>query len=430
MKNTKRKSALSLAAILSFGIATQTLGDIKTAQNALVAKDYETAIKNAKASAQQQPYDAALVMARALIDTGQPEQAAEFAQFAIELVPNSFAARVLYATALRHQNKLLASEIQFRRAIDVADTDAERALARQSMRAVERTKKWSTSLSLGIAPTTNVGKVSTAQRIGTVFDDFLQNFTRNEKPKDATGVFYCATITRHFRGPPQSDLNISLGQMRREYKDTDNNSKTTTLRLTSNSPITQRGQSYLTYERVLTDFAQTPYSQRTGVTFGHVFKSFGPRRANVSIGLDQTRYLSNDIRASKYRLALTHDVFSTPYVSMSMSLGSTRSKSDAIDYQSTRADLGANLIFHPPNTGWLVNLSVNRGWEDWDQKKTIFVNRRQDLDLTTSVSVRNQNFSFLVMTPVMSATYQKRESSVDLYDLDSRDYFIGISNAF
>ena len=113
-----------------------------------------------------------------------------------------------------------------------------------------------------------------------------------------------------------------------------------------------------------------------------------------------------------------------------MSLGSTRSKSDAIDYQSTRADLGANLIFHPPNTGWLVNLSVNRGWEDWDQKKTIFVNRRQDLDLTTLVSVRNQNFSFLGMTPVMSATYQKRESSVDLYDLDSRDYFIGISNAF
>ncbi len=103
MKSTKRKSALSLAAILSFGIATQTLGDIKTAQNALVAKDYETAIKNAKVSAQQQPYDAALVMARALIDTGQPEQAAEFAQFAIELVPNSFAARVLYATALRHK---------------------------------------------------------------------------------------------------------------------------------------------------------------------------------------------------------------------------------------------------------------------------------------------------------------------------------------
>jgi hypothetical protein len=63
-------------------------------------------------------------------------------------------------------------------------------------------------------------------------------------------------------------------------------------------------------------------------------------------------------------------------------------------------------------------------------EKTIFVNRRQDLDLTTSVSVRNQNFSFLGMTPVMSATYQKRESSVDLYDLDSRDYFIGISNAF
>ena len=58
----------------------------------------------------------------------------------------------LTATALRQQGKNFESEIQFRRALDVADTDAERQMARQSMRIVENTKKWSGNLTLGIAP--------------------------------------------------------------------------------------------------------------------------------------------------------------------------------------------------------------------------------------------------------------------------------------
>jgi len=169
-------------------------------------------------------------MARSLIEVGQPALAERYARFAVDMVPNSFAARILTATALRQQGKNFESEIQFRRALDVADTDAERQMARQSMRIVVNTKKWSGNLTLGIAPTTNVGKVSSAKRLGTVFDDFLQNFTREEKPETATGVLYGATIMRHFRGPANANLSLSLGQVRREYKATENNSTTTTFR--------------------------------------------------------------------------------------------------------------------------------------------------------------------------------------------------------
>jgi len=79
-------------------------------------------------------------MARSLIEVGQPALAERYARFAVEMVPNSFAARILTATALRQQGKNFESEIQFRRALDVADTDAERQMARQSMRIVENTK--------------------------------------------------------------------------------------------------------------------------------------------------------------------------------------------------------------------------------------------------------------------------------------------------
>ncbi len=420
-----------LASTVSFGLSAQiATADIKAAQTALTNRDYQTAMALAKASSVENPYDAALIMARSLIEIGQPVEAQKFAEFAIDRVPNSFAGRILLATALRHQKKNLASELQFRRALDVADTDAERNIARKSMRAVEGSKKWSGSLSFGIAPTTNVAKVSTANRIGTVFDDFLQNFTRNEKPEDATGIFYGATIARNFRGPAGASMTFSVGQKRREYEASENNSKTTTLRFASTAPMTQKGQSYFSLDRVISDYADELYTQKTGVTFGHAFKSFGARRANVSIGLDQTRYVRNDLDAQKFRFGVTHDVFANRNVSLSFSYAYARSMSDSIDYQSKRNDITANFAFHPPSTGWQVNLSLNRGWEDWDKKKPLFVNKRHDIDMTTTISVQNKNLSFLGLTPVISATYQNRNSSVNLYDVDSRDYFVGITNAF
>ncbi len=149
-----------LASTVSFGLSAQiATADIKAAQTALTNRGYQTAMALAKASSVENPYDAALIMARSLIEIGQPVEAQKFAEFAIDLVPNSFAGRILLATALRHQKKNLASEFQFRRALDVADTDAERNIARKSMRVVEGSEKWSGSLSFGIAPTTNVAKV-------------------------------------------------------------------------------------------------------------------------------------------------------------------------------------------------------------------------------------------------------------------------------
>jgi len=59
--------------------------------------------------------------------------------------------------------------------------------------------------------------------------------------------------------------------------------------------------------------------------------------------------------------------------------------SESIDYQSKRNDITANFAFHPPSTGWQFNLSLNRGWEDWDKKKPLFVNKRHDIDLTTTI---------------------------------------------
>jgi len=153
---------------------------------------------------------------------------------------------------------------------------------------------------------------------------------------------------RHFRGPANANLNFSLGQVRREYKATENNSTTTTFRFSSQTPATASGQSYLSYERVLTDFSNSPYSQRTSVTFGHVFRSFGDRRANGLIGIDQTKYVRTGTEAQKYRASLSHDLYASKLFSVSMSVSGSTSKSDVIDYTSDRVDVGARVSLTPP----------------------------------------------------------------------------------
>ncbi len=113
-----------------------------------------------------------------------------------------------------------------------------------------------------------------------------------------------------------------------------------------------------------------------------------------------------------------------------MSVSGSTSKSDAIDYTSDRVDVGARVSLSPQSTGWRVDLSVERGWEEWREKKDVFLKRRKYLDLTTTLSVQNQNISFLGLTPALNITQQTRDSTVNLYDLESQDFFIGVSNAF
>lgn len=416
--------ALALAPVAS-------TADIAAAQNALLARDYATAIELAKTSHSSAPYDAALVTARAYIELGQPDKAIEFAHYAIRLVPNSFAGRMLLATAQRNSGQTIASEIQFRRALDVADTENERAIARGAMRLVENTKRWSGSLSFGIAPTTNVTKSSSSERTGTTFDYLLDNgYTVTSSVSSATGVFYGATVTRHFRGPAGAGLEFSLGQVRREYKDTDNNSTTTTFSARSTTPQTRLGQSFATFSYVTSDFAQERYTNTTSVTFGHGFQSVGTATGRVSVGIDQIDYVRSDGQVIKYRYAASHDIYKSAPVSLSLSLSGYRSVSESIAYTSKRTDVGINVALHPQQTPWRLNLSVNRGWENWDEKQSFFLYRRQDTDVTATVTVQNQNISFLGLTPVISLTEQRRDSTVDQYDLNSRDYFIGITNAF
>jgi hypothetical protein len=99
----------------------------------------------------------------------------------MKLEPKSFAARFLLGTSLRHQGKKIKSEFHLRRALDLASNDRERGLARKAMGYVQRTRDWDTKLTLGIAPTTNVGKKSDADYLGVAIPGFFQQYAKSGK---------------------------------------------------------------------------------------------------------------------------------------------------------------------------------------------------------------------------------------------------------
>jgi len=72
------------------------------ARQAFLQKQYGQALQLAVAAQAEAPYDASLLIARVLLDVGQPQGAELAARQAMKLQPKSFAARFLLGTSLRH----------------------------------------------------------------------------------------------------------------------------------------------------------------------------------------------------------------------------------------------------------------------------------------------------------------------------------------
>ena len=137
-----------------------TFADLVDAQRALLAGEFANAFEYAQQISDTHPVDAALISARALIELGDPKEAERYAAFAVRVAPKSFSARLLLATAKRHQGKDFYAELNFRRALDIADTPTDRRIARDALRYVRDTKDWNYTLFLGVAPTNNIHRQS------------------------------------------------------------------------------------------------------------------------------------------------------------------------------------------------------------------------------------------------------------------------------
>ena len=78
----------------------------------------------------------------------------------------------MLGSALQRQDKVIAAEYYFRRALDVSEDARAKELSRNVLRSLQRQKNWLVDGTFGIVPTSNVGKVSDEKKVKTVLGEF------------------------------------------------------------------------------------------------------------------------------------------------------------------------------------------------------------------------------------------------------------------
>ena len=213
MKALIKRASLSILLIVSAPFAV--FADLIDAQRALLNGQFSEALEFAHEIADTHPVDAALISARALIELGNPKEAERYAAFAVRVAPKSFSARLLLATAQRHQGKDFYAELNFRRALDIADTPTDRRIARDALRYVHDIKDWNYTLFLGVAPT------STIHRQSGEFLTFHPNYSifnqQSKAIESKTGTLLSGSIARNFRFPNGEKVVFSYAQTARRY---------------------------------------------------------------------------------------------------------------------------------------------------------------------------------------------------------------------
>ena len=103
MKALIKRASLSILLMVFAPFAA--FAGLIDAQRALLNGQFSEALAFANEIADTHPIDAALISARALIELGNPKEAERYAAFAVRVALKSFSARLLLATAQRHQGK-------------------------------------------------------------------------------------------------------------------------------------------------------------------------------------------------------------------------------------------------------------------------------------------------------------------------------------
>ena len=120
MKALIKRASFSILLIMSAPFAA--FANLIDAQRALLNGQFSEALEFANDIADTHPVDAALISARALIELGNPKEAERYAAFAVRFASKSFSARLLMATAQRHQGEDFYAELNFRRVIVPCET--------------------------------------------------------------------------------------------------------------------------------------------------------------------------------------------------------------------------------------------------------------------------------------------------------------------
>lgn len=389
----KRKCLGILFLIFSTSI---TVADLRDAQIEILSQQYDLALSEAAKIAKSHPIDAALISARASIELGNPAQGEKYAEFAVKAAPKSFSARLLLATAQRHQGKNLFAELNFRRALDIAQTPVDRRIARDALRYVRDTKDWNYTAFLGVAPTSNIHRQSGEF---LTFHPSYSIFNQQSKPIESkTGSLISGSIQRNFRFPNGVKLVIGYSQTARRYDerafDRDSRSVNISWSADNNMMWVLRNVA-LNYSNM--DVANEPYSESVSLRLGTDIQINGLRPISVhgSIGHSNVFSIQTDGRQER-SVRLSYPILVGQTHQLRGFIEQFRNMSrEYIPDDTSGYGYGLNLAFAPRGTGFLIESGFSFEREQFQERWFIDVDRRWVEKTRATIGIQTKTFRCL-----------------------------------
>ena len=156
----RRVCVLTSFATLFFMLSSPLRADLTKARIALKSRQFQLALAQAENLAATNPFDSAMIAARAHIELGQFEKAQPSATHTQALAPKLAAPRILKALALHGLGKPRRAMFQLRRALDLSTERNERITATRLLQQTQAGLTVKISGGLGIAPSSNINKIS------------------------------------------------------------------------------------------------------------------------------------------------------------------------------------------------------------------------------------------------------------------------------
>ena len=203
------------AALAALLLTAPAFADLKTAQHALKTGDFSLALNEAQKIKRSHPVDAALITARSLIELDRPQDAERVIRPLVDQVPKFFSARMLLGAALMAQDKTVEAEIQYRRALDVAQQPREENMARSVLRNIQSRRSFTLNGMFSLAPSTNVGNNTNNETVTLTYGEAE---ITSSKANSGIGVLGSLTIDRNFYRKDGYKVSVGVGVFEKGIK--------------------------------------------------------------------------------------------------------------------------------------------------------------------------------------------------------------------
>lgn len=369
---------------------------------------FHQALDAARAIEDLHPVDAALIQARSYMGTGQSQLAIDAAQRALLLDPQRFDAHYLLALALETAGQSLRAELQYRRAFDFSTSEVERALALDAIHKLEYRKDWKVSVSLGLAPSSNVNKTTSNNTVTLISGPAS---ITSDAPYSGLGLAYNLNLSETDKS------GLSFGIRGQIYKDP--SLANTIASIGYKTMVASELPTKVSFERQF--HGEDFYRDRLAANV----EMSGPIGASLTVAA--VNYAKGD-QVTEVFGSFDRTLFSFERVEVGGQLRLERKLSDSSEYAAAGAGVSLFADWQAGQAGFKASVGLNA--RQWDDVYWQYPEPRSDRDALASLEISPQAVSIFGLHPVVQGSWLRRQSNIATYEVESFDFYTGLAASF